>query len=683
MKKKILSLGLIFLIICSVFNISYGVDSYNSTYDAYEDEDYDYYEDEDEDNYDYLNYFKSYYDKEYIEDYDIEIHVNEDSSMDVTEKIIVYANNQKITHGIFRDFPTQYENKKVSLKVNSVECDGDDVNYSLESVTRGIRIKIGNSDENVSIGKHEYIINYTTTRQITYEDDYDELYWNVIGSGWDFRINNCHAIVYFPEGTKFIKEDLGIYTGAYGNKDRSVNVYYDFLDNKNAVEFETMGVLDKNEAFTIDVFIEKGTLMEPSFSTKCKWFVQDNIIPLILFIGFFLLLIWQYFKWKKYGKDPKQNIIIPRYYPPKDLDPGEMEYIRTMGKSDKALESIIINLAIKGYFRFDNDEKKKNVIVINKITHSDVISKLEPLDANEKEVYDSFDVKETLKYSSSFQAKLAQIKLNIEKNMKEKYEGTLFVTNSKMKTQTILASILTVIIAFIVGAFVNPYAAGNTWLYFIFDFMLAGIFAVAIYILYNAFSKGKNKTFISIIVIIFWIIPMLLMILGFFSEMSSVYIGNIAMALLIVCYILDILVFGKLIGRYTDDGMRIKEEIEGFKMFVNTAKDDDFADKTPEMYDKYFAYAYVLGLENKWAEKFEDVIIASNYSPSWCSGNMVYINGGFDTRAFTKSFSSNMSSGMSRASTAPSSSGGSGFSGGGFSGGGGGGRRSEEAGKVY
>ena len=65
--------------------------------------------------------------------------------------------------------------------------------------------------------------------------------------------------------------------------------------------------------------------------------------------------------------------------------------------------------------------------------------------------------------------------------------------------------------------------------------------------------------------------------------------------------ILDNIVFYKLIRRYTEAGLRVKEDIEGFKMFINTAKDDDFEDKTPEMFDKYFPYAYVLGLENKWA----------------------------------------------------------------------------------
>ena len=137
--------------------------------------------------------------------------------------------------------------------------------------------------------------------------------------------------------------------------------------------------------------------------------------------------------------------------------------------------------------------------------------------------------------------------------------------------------------------------------------------------------------------------------------------------------------FVKLIPKYSEDGMRIKEEIEGFEMFIKTVKDDDFADKTPEMFDKYFAYAYVLGLENAWASKFEDVLKQANYTPSWCS-DYLFVSGMFDCSSFTSSFSSSISSGVSSASTAPSSSSSSG--GGGFSGGGGGGRWPEVAGKI-
>ena len=123
-------------------------------------------------------------------------------------------------------------------------------------------------------------------------------------------------------------------------------------------------------------------------------------------------------------------------------------------------------------------------------------------------------------------------------------------------------------------------------------------------------------------------------------------------------------------------------------MFIKTTEYESFVEKSPEMFDKYFAYAYALGLENKWAKKFEKILAKIDYAPTWCTRELYY-NGNFDCSSFTSSFSSAFSSGMSAASTAPlssnssSSDGGSGGSsgGGGFSGGGGGGRWPEVAGK--
>ncbi len=121
-------------------------------------------------------------------------------------------------------------------------------------------------------------------------------------------------------------------------------------------------------------------------------------------------------------------------------------------------------------------------------------------------------------------------------------------------------------------------------------------------------------------------------------------------------------------------------------MFINTTNDESFKEKTPEMFDKYFAYAYVLGLENKWASKFEDTLNQVDYAPMWCSASM-FCNGRFDCTSFTSGFSTSFSSGMSAASSSGMISSGSFLSrgsssgGGGFSGGGGGGRWPEVAGK--
>ena len=114
------------------------------------------------------------------------------------------------------------------------------------------------------------------------------------------------------------------------------------------------------------------------------------------------------------------------------------------------------------------------------------------------------------------------------------------------------------------------------------------------------------------------------------------------------------------------------DEIEGFKLFIKTASEDEMKVQTPETFDKYFPYAYVLGLENEWAKNFEKLLEQYNYEPTWCTG--MDHGSSFRATAFTYVFSSRFRESISSASVHPSSfGGGSGFSsdrGSGFSSGG-------------
>lgn len=129
-------------------------------------------------------------------------------------------------------------------------------------------------------------------------------------------------------------------------------------------------------------------------------------------------------------------------------------------------------------------------------------------------------------------------------------------------------------------------------------------------------------------------------------------------------------------------------------MFINTTNDGNFKDKTPEMFDKYFAYAYVLNEENKWAGKFEDILKQMGYTPVWCSTKIYHDR--FDCKSFSAGFSKLFSAATTgygsgrlyydrysggRSSGGGHSMGGGSSRGGGFSGGGRGGRWPEVAGK--
>ena len=142
--------------------------------------------------------------------------------------------------------------------------------------------------------------------------------------------------------------------------------------------------------------------------------------------------------------------------------------------------------------------------------------------------------------------------------------------------------------------------------------------------------------------------------------------------------------FAYAIKGYTQAGRKLRDEIEGFKLFLKTTEEERLKiigtppTRTPELYEKYLPYAVALGVEKQWSDQFAPVFAqmaraGAPYVPIWYIGNGRDFSG--------KNFGSNLSNSLSSAiasSTKVSSSGtppgsSSGSGGGGSSGGGGGG----------
>ena len=127
----------------------------------------------------------------------------------------------------------------------------------------------------------------------------------------------------------------------------------------------------------------------------------------------------------------------------------------------------------------------------------------------------------------------------------------------------------------------------------------------------------------------------------------------------------------------TPAGRLVMDEIDGFKMYLDTAEQDRLDRMrspviTPEVFETFLPFAYALGVENNWCERFarempEEVRRQAGYHPGWYSGNFQGVDA---LNHLGDNFGSSFSSAVSSASSPPGSSSG---SGGGFSGGGGGG----------
>jgi uncharacterized membrane protein YgcG len=133
----------------------------------------------------------------------------------------------------------------------------------------------------------------------------------------------------------------------------------------------------------------------------------------------------------------------------------------------------------------------------------------------------------------------------------------------------------------------------------------------------------------------------------------------------------------------TRGGRQVMDEIEGFKMYLGTAERQRLdrmqsPTLTAEVFESFLPFAYALGVENRWCDRFAAELPAEvrqdpAYTPAWYSGRY---HGLPAVHHLGSGFGSSFGSAISAASSPPGSSsggGGGGSSGGGGGGGGGGG----------
>ncbi|MCX5922340.1 MAG: DUF2207 domain-containing protein [Candidatus Dependentiae bacterium] len=293
--------------------------------------------------------------QEYIASFASDITIHKDASMRVRETITVQAEGDAIKRGIVREFPTQYKDRwgnsyNVQFDVTAVLRDGKSSPYHVESASNGKKIYIGSAATYLHPGLYTFTIEYTTNRQLGFFENHDELYWNVTGNGWRFPIKEASATVHLPSTIPADTIKIEAYTGRQNSKQKNYTRHV----AEHEAEFATTFPLRQYEGLTIVVGWPKGYVDQPSFLQKLLWFFKDNLSIFILLLGLFLLLIMFWPAYVRVRKDRSDTPIIPLFYPPEDMLPGEIRYFQSMGYDSKVLTAEIVNMAVQGWLTIEH-----------------------------------------------------------------------------------------------------------------------------------------------------------------------------------------------------------------------------------------------------------------------------------------------------------------------------------------
>ena len=288
-------------------------------------------------------------DSERILSFHSDIVVDKSGSMSVTETITVQALGFQIKHGILRDLPTDYRDAdgklvRVWLDVRGAQRDGKREQYTVTRVGNGISIRIGDPEYMLPHGTHTYVINYVTARQLGHFPEFDELYWNVTGNGWDFPIDQASATVQLPAGIASDRLRVTAYTGPSGAQGKDFRASF----SASRAEFITTAPLGGAEGLTIVVQWPLGIVARPTAAQLQGYWLLENFSSLLAVLGVLIALLYFWRSWRRVGVDPPAGFIAMQTAPPEQLSPAAVRYVKRMAADGKAFTAAVVSLATKG-----------------------------------------------------------------------------------------------------------------------------------------------------------------------------------------------------------------------------------------------------------------------------------------------------------------------------------------------
>jgi uncharacterized membrane protein YgcG len=597
-------------------------------------------------------------------EYNVTMDVASDNSFLLKEEINVTFTEPR--HGIYRYIPlsgtahSQVDGKLIEqnykMKVENISVEGYE--YQVYQENGNAVIQIGSPDYLVE-GNQSYIITY---RVRLYDDGisgYDSLYYNVIPNGWGTTIAASKIIIQMPK--EFDSSKAEFLAGAYGATD-SGSVKWNISENLITGEIERP--IQLGEGITFRVVLPEGYF---TGEMNTNW---AYIIMLLLCIVAPLISL---LLWFSFGRDPKVVKTV-EFNAPDGISPAEVGYIVDGIVDEKDLVSLVIYFAEEGYLTIEEIDKGEFILIKKKEM------------GEEAKIYEStffeglFNLRDSVTlnelkddFFSSYQAAAVQLKAHFTKSKKSR----IFTQNSigarALGMLLMLIPIAGIAILYPIYLMIAP--ANSIVSIPILFIILAGYsIVIAAHDKRDANSKIKYKSKViaggtlaglGLAVFIGYGIVFLDLMMVIFSVVASVisFIFTIRMK------------------QRTKRSAELLGKILGFKEFIRTAELDRIkilSEENPSYFYNVLPYAYVLGLNEKWAKHFEGIAVEP---PIWYGGG--YNNTLFNTWIFMNMFNGFTNS-MASTIVAPQAgdgsgglgsggfSGGGGFGGGGFGGGGGG-----------
>ena len=467
-------------------------------------------------------------------------------------------------------------------------------------------------------------------------DGKPELNWNVTGNFWTFPIRSAHYRLELPGGVSPLRWTA--FTGRRGA--RGID-WRGAIGADGVLTVATTQTLAPSEGLTVVAELPAGSVEPPGPSTQLWYSLYDNRRWVFGALGFLVVLVYYFAAWEAVGRDPKRGTIIPLFHPPQGISPALANYIHNWGLTRekwRAFTAAALSLAVRRLIHFDEQGSTLTLTATGKQPEGGVDS----LPPGERAIFSWVNVGGKAVIDKAHGEAVAKVGTSFTSKIEAECRNRFFRRNLGY----VLAGLaMTAAVIFGVVQFGGVQDQDITILVLLgFGGMMLGIFLVPLVLalfggggfhvaVRSVMSLAVAVIFVTIFVnITFTLAPrgidvVLPALWGFVAGYPFSFV-------LVACFATLNGLFFYLMRAPTALGRPVMDQLDGFKLYLETAEKDRLNMQAPEItadrFEALLPYAVALDVEKPWSEAFasalrrahpEDADPMRHYQPTWHSGS--------------------------------------------------------------
>ena len=547
-----------------------------------------------------------------IEDYHVELDVNEDGLVEVTETMNVHFDYQR--HGIYFDIPTVYTmnwdidaknvQKEYYLPVTDLRVLSGQ-KYEIEEQSEGVRIIIGDADSYAN--EYEtYIVSYDLQLRDLGLSGKQMFYYNLIGS-WDTVIKNYSFEVHMPK--EFDASKLEFYLGASP-------------DNLQYVETEINGTtisgrvtlpIGNSASFTVMLPLEDGYFAYKEIPNHSALIAACSCVLVAVVFVLFM----------KYGKDD-EVIVTVEFDAPEGISSAEVGYILDGSIDNRDIASLLLDWGNEGYLKME--EQNESDLLLTKLRDMDGDCQLyeqrmfEALFRNGNEV-STLDLRE--KFYSDFNG--CRVDLQNYLNKKE---------NRIYTRQSLVWRVITFVLAAFPSFLFALFAVYSYSWQIEFGILCAVLAAFPLLwadILLSMMEDKGAALSMAVKMVLVFVSGLCLIINGVILFVIS-WIVEMEILIPLILWLCTIILtfFGMKMIKRTPRGVALFGRVLGLRDFILHAEGDRLkamVNEDPTIFYHILPYAYAMNLTDVWSNHFRNLEVPPVswyvcHDPAWSAYRM-------------------------------------------------------------